>query len=124
MIATIQSREADAQMIAQALQQYTGEIVELPSFIEPAPKRRTSWVDPESKLKRKTPRKNRKDLCAEAVAERYEAARAQRQRGLELLRKEWPELTVTGLSKQTGVPRSTILRRIASGQSLDEALKR
>lgn len=93
MIATIASREADAQMIAQALQNFKGEIVQLPSFTEVKPKKRTSWIDPEAKRKPRKPFKSPSrlvhELTPEELAIRREKDRARRARNKAVAAQEW-----------------------------------
>lgn len=116
MIATIASREADAQMIARALQEFTGEIVQLPSFTEVKPKKRTSWIDPESKLKRKKPKPPPKELS--------EAKRAQlaELRARKNIPQEDRPPTHAEIALQHGISRSTLQYRLAKGMTMQEAL--
>ena len=120
MIATIASREADAQMIARALQEYTGEIVQLPSFTEVKPKKRTSWIDPDTKLTRKG-KKPPRVLCA---SDKLEHQRAMRRRGTAILRQDWPELNLAQLAVDTGVHVTTIQYRLGIGQTFEQATRR
>ena len=90
MIATIASREADAQMIAQALQNFKGEIVQLPSFTEVKPKKRTSWIDPEAKRAKPKPSRTLvRDMTPEQLASKREKDRARWARNRAVLAKEW-----------------------------------
>lgn len=120
MIATIASREADAQMIEQALQNFKGEIVQLPSFTEVKPKKRTSWIDPESKLERKAIRQQKQRTVSpkmRAGLERARSARALR----EAKRNAVPdhEATQTELARRYGVSRSAVQQLIKKHTSID-----
>lgn len=51
---TPSSRQEDANRLASALEAYQGPVTVLPGFTRQTPKpKRTRWVDPETKLKRK-----------------------------------------------------------------------
>lgn len=111
------SREACAQMIAQALQAYTGEIVELPSVTAPPPKR-SEWIDPEAIPKHKGRPRQTRIAYPSAKQERQSAMR---RRGKALLRENWPELDLGVLAKKSGLDKSTIVYRLGIGQTLQQA---
>jgi len=122
MIATIESRQADAQMIAQALQSYTGSIEVLPGPPEqPIPAKRTSWIDPEAKLKRKK-QKPAGVSVYEKRLESMEKARAVKARNRRELEKEWGEESISALARRKNVPKSTLLGRINSGMTPEQAV--
>lgn len=113
MIATIQSREAYAQMIAEALRNYRGPIeVCKPCPINPKPANfRRDWIDPEARLIRKKPlSKARKDQLAELAARKQ-------------LPPEDRPPTMAELALKHGISRSTLQRRLSMGMSMAKALE-
>ena len=110
-------------MIAQALQNFTGEIVKLPSFIEPAPKRRTSWVDPESKLNRQQVQNRKEWKLTPSRASSIEKARIARKQNVEA-QQAAPDsqASVSELSRRYGVSRQTIQLRVKQGMTIEQAL--
>lgn len=117
MIATIESRKADAQMLAEAMAQYTGKITELPSFTEPVPKKRTQWIDPDSRLKRVKPVPPKQHLTDGRRAALEELHRRRR------TPKHDRDETMTQLAEKHGIARSTLQRRLSQGMSMTEALQ-
>ena len=120
MIATIASREADAQMIAQALQNYTGEIVHLPSFTEVKPKKRTSWIDPESKLAR---RKKKTDQRRVMTEEKLANIRAAQRKSVEIRKDPNATPSMAEMARRYGLSKSLVWRRVKQqGMTIEQAV--
>jgi hypothetical protein len=120
MIATIASREADAQMIARALQEFTGEIVQLPSFAEVKPKTRTSWIDPDGKLLR---RKIKKDQRSVMTEEKLANIRAAQRKGVEIRNNPNAEPSMAEMARRYGLHKSLVWRRVRQqGMTIEQAV--
>ena len=118
MIATIPSREADAQMIAEALRNYRGpiEVIPGPPETPPPANYRRDWIDPESKLKRRKP-KPPKEETSEAKLRQLAELRARKN-----LPPEDRPPTHAEIALQHGISRSTLQYRLAKGMTMQEAL--
>ena len=115
---TPSSREADRIALAAQVAAFAGSIEVLPSFPErPTYRKRTSWIDPDTKLTRNG-KKPPHVLCA---SDKLEHQRAMRRRGTALLRQDWPELN---LAVDTGVHVTTIQYRLGIGQTFEQATRR
>ena len=120
MIATIASREADAQMIARALQEYTGEIVQLPSFTEVKPKKRTSWIDPEAKLLRRKVKKDQRSVMTE---EKLANIRAAQRKSVELRTDPNATPSMAEMARRYGMHKSLVWLRVKKqGMTLEQAV--
>ena len=118
---TPSSREADRIALAAQVAAFSGSIEVLPSFPErPTYRKRTSWIDPDTKLTRKG-KKPPRVLCA---SDKLEHQRAMRRRGTALLRQDWPELNLAQLAVDTGVHVTTIQYRLGIGQTFEQATRR
>lgn len=115
---TPSSTEAAAQLIAEAMKTFKGEIqiLETKPFV-PANYRR-DWIDPELKPRRKASPKPKRTTCP---SRKLDVQRAARKRGNDLLRQEWPELDLKSLSEESGLHKTTILYRLGIGQTLKQA---
>jgi len=116
VIATIPSRANDAKLIADAMQRFTGTIESVPGFESIHPRRKTDWIDPESKLKRRKPAPPRQEPSDRRLSA-LEELRARKK-----LPPELREPTMEELALKHGISRSTIQRRLSMGMSLDQAL--
>lgn len=120
MIATIASREADAQMIARALQEYTGEIVQLPSFTEVKPKKRTSWIDPDSRLLRRKVKKDQRSVMTE---EKLANIRAAQRKSVELRTDPNATPSMAEMARRYGLHKSLVWHRVKQqGMTLEQAV--
>ena len=93
---TPSSREADRIALAAQVAAFTG------SILKRQPKQAPTFSN------------------ADIEAEEHQ--RSARKRGRALLRKDWPELNLMRLSRESGVSCTTILFRIGSGETLSGAL--
>lgn len=119
---TPSSREADRIALAAQVAAFTGQVEVLPGFPErPTYAKRTNWIDPATRLKRQ-PKQAQTFSNADIEAEEHQ--RSARKRGMALLRKDWPELNLMRLSRESGVSCTTILFRIGSGETLSGALRK
>lgn len=116
MIATIPSRANDAQLIADAMQRFTGTIETVPGFESIQPRRKTDWIDPESKLKRRKPAPPKHEPSERRLSA-LEELRARKK-----LPPELREPTMAELALKHGISRSTLQRRLSMGMSMDQAL--
>lgn len=115
------STEEARQFIAERMPYFTGQIEVLPGLPEtPPPVKRSDWIDPETRLSRKTA-KPKRVMCA---SEKLEHQRAMRQRGNRLLREEWPELNLDAMAAKAGVHKTTIQYRLGIGATLQQAIKK
>jgi hypothetical protein len=120
MIATLASRQADAQMIARALQEFTGEIVQLPSFAEVKPKTRTEWIDPDAKLLR---RKIKKDQRSVMTEEKLANIRAAQRKGVEIRNIPNAEPSMAEMARRYGLHKSLVWRRVRKqGMTIEQAV--
>ena len=120
MIATIASREADAQMIARALQEFTGEIVQLPSFAEVKPKTRTEWIDPDAKLLRRKAKKDQRSVMTE---EKLANIRAAQRKGVEIRNNPNAEPSLAEMARRYGLHKSLVWRRVRQqGMTIEQAV--
>ena len=117
MIAAIDSRRDDAQMIADAMARYTGEITQLEGFAEPKLIPRSNWIDPEAKLKRKKPIPPKETLSDKRLAA---LAELRKRKGIPV---EYRTETHAQLAKKHGLSRSTIQRRLSMGFTMEQALQ-
>ena len=120
MIATLASRQADAQMIERALQEFTGEIVQLPSFAEVKPKTRTEWIDPDAKLLR---RKIKKDQRSVMTEEKLANIRAAQRKGVEIRNNPNAEPSLAEMARRYGLHKSLVWRRVRKqGMTIEQAV--
>lgn len=120
MIATIPSREADAQMIAEALRNYCGPIVEIPGFTAPPPKRRSDWIDPETKLLRRKVKKDQRSVMTE---EKLANIRAAQRKSVALRTDPNAEPSMAEMARRYGLHKSLVWRRVKQqGMTLEQAV--
>ena len=100
----------DAQMIAEAMARFTGEIKVIEGFTEVSLTKRSERIDPETKLKRKP------TVSPDEFVRLYDEAR----------RKGTPKYeygkTIKELAAEHGLTYSTLQRRLQNGMTLEQAV--
>ena len=120
MIATIASREADAQMIAEAMKTFKGEIqtFETKPFV-PANYRR-DWIDPETKLLRRKAKKDQRSVMTE---EKLANIRAAQRKGVEIRNNPNAEPSMAEMARRYGLHKSLVWRRVRQqGMTIEQAV--
>jgi hypothetical protein len=115
------STESAAQIIAEAMARFTGRIEIVPGVPEtPPPKRRSDWIDPDSKLLRRKAKKDQRSVMTE---EKLANIRAAQRKGVELRKDPNAEPSMAEMARRYGLHKSLVWRRVKQqGMTIEQAV--